>query len=431
MTSSGSPAEATTSPSRTATACTGWRDSTTPPLRATTLIGSATAGPYVPELPEIEALRRLLDGPVSALPVARAGPAHIATLKTFDPPIGTLEGRRLAGAERRGKNLLFPTEDDELVLRIHLMSAGRVRYLLPGEKGPKSPAFQLAFQGGGRLVLTEAGKKKRAGVWLLEPEAVDAELAHLGPDALGPRPGAPRRDPARGVAAAAPAAPRPARARGHRARVVERDPAHGAPVAVRALVAARRRGGRAARRGDRRGARARPGAARARRLRREDLPRPRPPRRALSRLRHTPRPRGLRGAHDLLLPPVPDRRPGSEGPAALAVAALTRPGARARRRGARAALRRRPDARARRSERYAREWRCVARPDARARRSGAARVGTAAASPRWRFGGNCCSPRTPLLRRARTARPAAARRHRARRGSLTHGLCARPLGALR
>ena len=139
----------------------------------------------MPELPEIEALRRQLDAPVAAFPVVRAGPAHVATLKTFDPPLATLEGRHLAGAERRGKNLLFPTQDGELVLRIHLMSAGRIRYLLVGEKAPKTPAFNLTFSGGGRLVLTEAGAKKRAGVWLVTPEAVDEELAHLGPDALG------------------------------------------------------------------------------------------------------------------------------------------------------------------------------------------------------------------------------------------------------
>jgi formamidopyrimidine-DNA glycosylase len=42
----------------------------------------------------------------------------------------------------------------------------------------------LRFADGGELVLTEAGKKKRAGVWLLTPEALEAELAHLGPDAL-------------------------------------------------------------------------------------------------------------------------------------------------------------------------------------------------------------------------------------------------------
>src|SRR5213596_1486511 len=139
----------------------------------------------MPELPEMEAWRRALNDPVSAFPVEKAGPAHIATLKTFEPPLSVLEGRRFAGAERRAKRLLFPTEDGELVLMIHLMSAGRVRYLLAGEKGPKTPAFRLRFQGGGELVLTEAGPKKRAGVWLLAPEAVEEELEHLGPEALG------------------------------------------------------------------------------------------------------------------------------------------------------------------------------------------------------------------------------------------------------
>jgi formamidopyrimidine-DNA glycosylase len=139
----------------------------------------------MPELPEVEAWRRALNDPVSAFKVEKAGPAHIATLKTFDPPLSTLEGRRLAGAERRAKRLLFPTEDGELVLMVHLMSAGRLRYLAAGEKGPKTPAFQLRFEGGGRLVLTEAGAKKRAGVWLLTPEEAEAELEHLGPDALG------------------------------------------------------------------------------------------------------------------------------------------------------------------------------------------------------------------------------------------------------
>lgn len=139
----------------------------------------------MPELPEVEALRRALDAPVQAFPIEQAGPAHVATLKTFDPPLASLEGRRLAGAERRAKRLLFPTEDGELVLMIHLMSAGRVRYLGAGEKGPKTPAFRLRFEGGGQLVLTEGGPKKRAGVWLLAPEAVEEELAHLGPEPLG------------------------------------------------------------------------------------------------------------------------------------------------------------------------------------------------------------------------------------------------------
>jgi formamidopyrimidine-DNA glycosylase len=139
----------------------------------------------MPELPEVEAWRRALDGPVSSAPIAKAGPAHVATLKTFDPPLSALEGRRLAGAERRAKRLLFPTEDGDLVVLVHLMTAGRLRYLQYGERGPQTPAFRLSFEGGAQLVLTEAGAKKRAGVWLLNPEEAEQELAHLGPEALG------------------------------------------------------------------------------------------------------------------------------------------------------------------------------------------------------------------------------------------------------
>ena len=139
----------------------------------------------MPELPEMEAWRRALDDPVSAAVIVKAGPAHVATLKTFDPPLSALEGRRLAGAKRRAKRLLFPTDDGELVLLVHLMTAGRLKYLQYGDRGPKTPAFRLVFEGGGQLVLTEAGAKKRAGVWLLNPEEAEQELAHLGPEALG------------------------------------------------------------------------------------------------------------------------------------------------------------------------------------------------------------------------------------------------------
>src|SRR5262252_2306153 len=130
----------------------------------------------MPEFPEMEAWRRQLDEPVRAFPIAKAGPAHVATLKTFDPPLSSLDGRRLEGARRRAKRLLFPTEDGELVLLVHLMTAGRLRLLALGEKGPKTPAFRVVFEGGSQLILTEAGKKKRAGVWLVTPEQAEEEL---------------------------------------------------------------------------------------------------------------------------------------------------------------------------------------------------------------------------------------------------------------
>ena len=68
----------------------------------------------MPELPEVEAWVRELDPLVSRSPIEKAGPAHIATLKTFAPPLAALDGRRFEGSRRAGKNLLFPVEGDAI-----------------------------------------------------------------------------------------------------------------------------------------------------------------------------------------------------------------------------------------------------------------------------------------------------------------------------
>jgi formamidopyrimidine-DNA glycosylase len=138
----------------------------------------------MPEFPEVEALRRALEDPVRAYPIEKAGPAHVATLKTYDPPLKALEGRTLESSGRRGKHLLFCTEDeDPLYLHVHLMSAGRLKHLRSGEKRPKAPAFQLTFADGGALILTEGGSKKRARVGVYTPEGLNEEIGHLGPEA--------------------------------------------------------------------------------------------------------------------------------------------------------------------------------------------------------------------------------------------------------
>src|SRR3954453_18083669 len=139
----------------------------------------------MPELPEMEAWRRQLNDPVSAFPIAKAGPAHIATLKTFDPPLDELVGRQFRGVDRRGKRLLFPTKDGELVLLIHLMTSGRLKTLKAGEAAPKQPAFALEFVGGSKLILSENARRKQAGVWLFTPERASADLGPLRPPALG------------------------------------------------------------------------------------------------------------------------------------------------------------------------------------------------------------------------------------------------------
>ncbi|MGI9658805.1 MAG: DNA-formamidopyrimidine glycosylase family protein [Gaiellaceae bacterium] len=137
----------------------------------------------MPEYPEVEALREQLEERLDGQVVERTGPAHVATLKTIDPPLAALDGATLATPERRGKHLLVPAHGRDLVLHLHQMSAGRIAVLDAGAKGPKRPAFSLTLETGARLVMTERGSKKRARVGLYARAAIDQELAHLGPEA--------------------------------------------------------------------------------------------------------------------------------------------------------------------------------------------------------------------------------------------------------
>ncbi len=175
-----------------------------------------------------------------------------------------------AGARRRGKHLLFPTDDGELVLHVHLMSAGRIRFLEPGAKGPKSPAFRLRLEDGGELILTEGGPKKRARVGVYRPERARGRAGP--PRSRGGWDHDRGADGDRAPRGAAPASvpPRPARARRHRAGLVERDPQPREALAVRAHDRALRRGARAPGGDDPRAARPRAWSCawRARRTRR-------------------------------------------------------------------------------------------------------------------------------------------------------------------
>jgi formamidopyrimidine-DNA glycosylase len=136
----------------------------------------------MPELPELEAFVRAQRERLCAEPIESVPVAHFATLKTIDPPMSSLAGQRFAQVRRRAKRLLFETEDGP-VLMVHLMSAGR---LAVGPSHPKSSVLVVRFTDGTELALSEPGRKRRAGAWLLSPQAVEAELAHLGPEPLDP-----------------------------------------------------------------------------------------------------------------------------------------------------------------------------------------------------------------------------------------------------
>jgi formamidopyrimidine-DNA glycosylase len=136
----------------------------------------------MPELPELEAFVVAQREALTAEPIAAVPVAHFATLKTIDPPLASLAGQRFTAVGRRAKRLLFTASGGD-TLMVHLMSAGR---LAVGPSHPKSSVLVVRFAGGTELALNELGRKRRAGAWLLSPQAAEAELAHLGPEPLDP-----------------------------------------------------------------------------------------------------------------------------------------------------------------------------------------------------------------------------------------------------
>src|SRR6202035_2777420 len=105
--------------------------------------------------------------------------------KTFDPPLALLEGERITGVRRRGKQLIVEFSG-ELVLLIHLMSAGRLQ-LYDKRAGPRDRTSRLLVRltDGRELRLREFGSKQAAWVKLLRAGELeqDEALATLGPEA--------------------------------------------------------------------------------------------------------------------------------------------------------------------------------------------------------------------------------------------------------
>jgi len=140
----------------------------------------------VPELPEVEITARRLGSAVSGIEVESALAPGINALKTFDPPLTALEGRRLTGVGRRGKMLVVEAADDLRVL-VHLMSAGRLQlWDTRASLRDRTSRLLLRFTDGRELRLREFGTKQRAWVKLLRGDTEvdgDEAVATLGPEA--------------------------------------------------------------------------------------------------------------------------------------------------------------------------------------------------------------------------------------------------------
>ncbi len=139
----------------------------------------------MPELPEVEITARLIGGAVAGAEIESALAPGINALKTFDPPLTALEGRRFERIGRRGK--LFVIElDGDLAIEIHLMSAGRLQLFdTRASLRDRTSRFLVRLADGRELRLREFGTRQRAWVKVLRAGDVDDEetIAALGPEA--------------------------------------------------------------------------------------------------------------------------------------------------------------------------------------------------------------------------------------------------------
>jgi formamidopyrimidine-DNA glycosylase len=123
----------------------------------------------MPELPDITVYIEALESRIVGETLERTRIPKPFLLRSVDPPIGAAQGKRVIGVRRMGKRIVVELEDD-LFLVIHLMIAGRLRWVPAGGKVPGKIGLAAFDFTSGTLILTEAGSKRRASLWLVRGE---------------------------------------------------------------------------------------------------------------------------------------------------------------------------------------------------------------------------------------------------------------------
>jgi formamidopyrimidine-DNA glycosylase len=124
----------------------------------------------MPELPDIAVYLDCLASRVLGQPLERLALRNPFVLRSVRPSPAELAGSRVEGLRRLGKRIVLALARERFVV-IHLMIAGRLRWLAPGAKAPGKLALALLEFPTGTLVLTEAGTTRRASIHLVDGEA--------------------------------------------------------------------------------------------------------------------------------------------------------------------------------------------------------------------------------------------------------------------
>jgi formamidopyrimidine-DNA glycosylase len=128
----------------------------------------------MPELPEIELYLHALRPRIRGEILDKVRIRSPSLLRSVDPPVSALEGRRVVGLERLGKRVVWVMEG-ELFAVFHLMVTGRFKWRRPGATLPKKGAHGAFDFPTGTLLLTEMGTRKKASLHVVRGrEALEA-----------------------------------------------------------------------------------------------------------------------------------------------------------------------------------------------------------------------------------------------------------------
>ena len=123
----------------------------------------------MPELPDIAAYISALEPRIISQPIERVRLASAFLLRTVQPPVTNVEGRIVRELRRIGKRIAIGVDGD-LWLVLHLMIAGRLHWRAPEAKLSGRQTLAAFDFPSGSLVLTEAGTKRRASLYVLRGE---------------------------------------------------------------------------------------------------------------------------------------------------------------------------------------------------------------------------------------------------------------------
>src|SRR5437764_1414852 len=124
----------------------------------------------MPELPDIVVYQECLRRRVAGQTLHKVRLASPFLLRSVQPPLSEVEGKTVRALRRLGKRIVFEL-DGELFLVLHLMIAGRLHWKAAGAKPPGRVGLAAFDFSSGTIVLTEAGTKRRAALYLVRGEA--------------------------------------------------------------------------------------------------------------------------------------------------------------------------------------------------------------------------------------------------------------------